>query len=285
MKTTAAIVSVAAFAGLAAAQLPANAPGCATRCFTTKVMEASTLAPGVSPSDIAGLCRSANFVQAYVNCLGDHCTGNDYTTGITLGQAVCANVGASLPSTGVTGSATDVLRTLSSVPVSTGSETASAAASFSSALAAAGGASSGASMSGSSMASGASSAAGGAGASSATSGAAGAASTGMSGASGAASTGMSGASGAGSTATSGAGGAASTATSGAGGAASTVTSGAGGVLSTITSGAKGAASTATGAAGSAASAATGGAKSAGNNLFVPTASLLGAVAAAIACFA
>ncbi|BGP26919.1 extracellular membrane protein, CFEM domain protein [Rhodotorula toruloides] len=280
MKTTTAAVSLAAFAGLAFAQPPANAPVCATRCFTTKIMEAGQLAPGVSPTDIAGLCRSVNFVQAYVNCLGDHCTGNNYATGIQLGQAVCANVGASLPSTGVTGSATDVLRTLSAVPVSSGSQTASVAASFSSALAGAAGGSSGASMSGSSMFTGASSTGAGAmssgasGASSATSGAAGAASTGVSGASGAAST-----------ATSGAGGVGSTVTSGAGGAASTVTSGAGGVLSTVTSGAGGAVSTATGAAGSAASAATGGAKNAGNNLFVPTATLLAAVAAAIACFA
>lgn len=145
MKTTAAIVSVAAFAGLAAAQLPANAPvrsweverdAVKTRqCLTlplasgraarlaasrprswrlarsppafrrptllVRLRSPPLAAPRLQLTETpvcSGLCRSANFVQAYVNCLGDHCTGNDYTTGITLGQAVCANVGASLRS-------------------------------------------------------------------------------------------------------------------------------------------------------------------------------------------
>ncbi|GAA5973142.1 hypothetical protein JCM21900_000342 [Sporobolomyces salmonicolor] len=123
---------LAALSSLTAAQLPANAPDCATRCFATKITEAGSLAPGVAGTDIAGLCAVPNFVQAYYNCLSDHCTPADLATAVTLGQQVCASAGGSVVSSGITGSVTTVLSTLSPIPASTGSVTGSAASEFSS---------------------------------------------------------------------------------------------------------------------------------------------------------
>ncbi|GAA5902879.1 hypothetical protein JCM5296_006321 [Sporobolomyces johnsonii] len=126
------LLALAALSSLTAAQLPANAPDCATLCFATKITEAGSLAPGVAGTDIAGLCAAPNFVQAYYNCLSDHCTAADLATGVTLGQQVCASAGGSVFSSGITGSATTVLSTLSPVPASTGSVTGSVASEFSS---------------------------------------------------------------------------------------------------------------------------------------------------------
>ncbi|GAA5940064.1 hypothetical protein JCM1841_005352 [Sporobolomyces salmonicolor] len=123
---------LAALSSLTAAQLPANAPDCATRCFATKITEAGSLAPGVAGTDIAGLCAVPNFVQAYYNCLSDHCTPADLATAVTLGQQVCASAGGSVVSSGITGSVTTVLSTLSPIPASTGSVTGSVASEFSS---------------------------------------------------------------------------------------------------------------------------------------------------------
>ncbi|POY76319.1 hypothetical protein BMF94_0514 [Rhodotorula taiwanensis] len=96
----------------------ANVPSCATGCFATKIVEAGYLAPNT-------------FAQAYYNCLGYHCIAAEYQQGVILGQAVCASVGGALDASGITGSATQVLATLSSIPVASGSMGASAAAQFS----------------------------------------------------------------------------------------------------------------------------------------------------------
>ncbi|GAA6022519.1 hypothetical protein JCM8202_000499 [Rhodotorula sphaerocarpa] len=108
-----------------------NVPTCATGCFATKITEAGYLAPSISATDLAALCSDEVFAQAYFNCLSDHCTPEQYAQGVALGQAVCANVGGALPSSGITGSATQVFATLSAAPVATGSQGSSAAARFS----------------------------------------------------------------------------------------------------------------------------------------------------------
>ncbi len=58
---------------LASAQLPASAPHCVATCLRAKINEAGSLAPGVQPSDIAALCATPAFVEAYDNCLSENC--------------------------------------------------------------------------------------------------------------------------------------------------------------------------------------------------------------------
>ncbi|GAA5865606.1 hypothetical protein JCM3774_002066 [Rhodotorula dairenensis] len=121
----------ASLAALAAAQSSTTAPACATGCFATKITEAGYLAPSVSATDLAALCETEAFTQAYYNCMAYHCTPDEYQQGVILGQAVCASVGGTLPSTGITGSASAVLATASPIPVATGGQGSSAASQFS----------------------------------------------------------------------------------------------------------------------------------------------------------
>lgn len=58
---------------LASAQLPASAPHCVATCLQAKINEAGSLAPGVQPTDVAGLCATSAFVEAYDNCLSENC--------------------------------------------------------------------------------------------------------------------------------------------------------------------------------------------------------------------
>ncbi|GAA5972507.1 hypothetical protein JCM11641_001875 [Rhodosporidiobolus odoratus] len=167
MKTTfaALVATLGAFATTVNAQLGPDAPACATRCFATKIQEASTLAPGVSSSDLAGLCASSRFVQAFYNCVQDRvtegtCSAQDYATAVTLAQAVCAQAGGSIASSDITGAASIVYATLSGVPVATSVDSASVASALSSgvssALSTASGAAGGVAGGASSAASGAS---------------------------------------------------------------------------------------------------------------------------------
>lgn len=67
------IVASTLLAAAVVAQAPTSAPACATSCLQTKISEAASLAPGVNPSNLAGLCMVPNFVQAFVNCATDNC--------------------------------------------------------------------------------------------------------------------------------------------------------------------------------------------------------------------
>lgn len=73
MITLAALFPLLALLPLASAQLPASAPHCVATCLQAKINEASSLAPGVQPTDLAGLCATSAFVEAYNNCLSDNC--------------------------------------------------------------------------------------------------------------------------------------------------------------------------------------------------------------------
>ncbi|GAA5988776.1 hypothetical protein JCM10908_006165 [Rhodotorula pacifica] len=116
---------------LATAQTSASAPACATACFATKITEAGYLAPSVSATDLAALCETQSFTQAYYNCMSYHCTAEEYQQGVILGTAVCASVGGTIPSAEITGSASAVLATASSIPVASGAQGSSAASQFS----------------------------------------------------------------------------------------------------------------------------------------------------------
>ncbi|ORY50683.1 hypothetical protein BCR35DRAFT_310736 [Leucosporidium creatinivorum] len=108
--------------------------------FSVKVTEAPSLAPGVSSTNIAGLCAVPTFIQAYGNCLVDNCSAADAATGLALGQQVCAAAGAAVPTTGYTGAVSSLVGRLSSIPIS--SVASSAAVTGSSAVASASGAAS-----------------------------------------------------------------------------------------------------------------------------------------------
>lgn len=60
---------------LSAAQvfLPSSAPQCARNCFQIKVVQAPYLAPNVNPSNLAGLCATPSWFEAYANCMRDNC--------------------------------------------------------------------------------------------------------------------------------------------------------------------------------------------------------------------
>ncbi|KAG0654733.1 hypothetical protein C6P46_001521 [Rhodotorula mucilaginosa] len=123
--------AVAAYLSVLALAQDSSAPVCATSCFATKITEAGYLAPSVSATDLAALCETASFTQAYYNCMSYHCTPDEYQRGVVLGQVVCASVGAAIPSAGITGSAAAVLATASSIPVATGTQVSAAASQFS----------------------------------------------------------------------------------------------------------------------------------------------------------
>lgn len=55
------------------ASLPGDLPSCVTTCYNAKLSEASWLVPGVGNADLAALCASGAFVQAFQNCLSDNC--------------------------------------------------------------------------------------------------------------------------------------------------------------------------------------------------------------------
>ncbi|KAM0749410.1 hypothetical protein T439DRAFT_49234 [Meredithblackwellia eburnea MCA 4105] len=159
MRTSTATI-ILSIAALAQAQLPASAPACVTSCFSIKITEATALAPGAT--SIPGYCASANFVQAFANCLTDNCASSaDIATGIALGQQVCASSGAAIATTGLTGAVTGYVASLSSIPISSvagaGATTTAASGASASTTAAAAGSSSaaagGASGSASSVAS------------------------------------------------------------------------------------------------------------------------------------
>ncbi|KAG0661050.1 hypothetical protein C6P46_004157 [Rhodotorula mucilaginosa] len=67
MMIIAALFPLLALMPLASAQLPASAPHCVATCLQAKINEAGSLAPRVQPSDIAGLCATSAFVEAYDN--------------------------------------------------------------------------------------------------------------------------------------------------------------------------------------------------------------------------
>ncbi|GAA5825362.1 hypothetical protein JCM3770_005235 [Rhodotorula araucariae] len=97
---------------LAIAQLAADAPACAAKCFQAKIDEALSLAPGVQASDLAGLCSSATFLEAYQICLGDNCPNEEDTTaGEALGSQACA---AATTSAAIDESASSTIDSLSS---------------------------------------------------------------------------------------------------------------------------------------------------------------------------
>jgi hypothetical protein len=73
MMIIAALFPLLALMPLASAQLPASAPHCVATCLQAKINEAGSLAPRVQPSDIAGLCATSAFVEAYDNCLSENC--------------------------------------------------------------------------------------------------------------------------------------------------------------------------------------------------------------------
>ncbi|GAA5905512.1 CFEM domain-containing protein [Sporobolomyces salmoneus] len=252
---TSVLIAAAALAAPAIAQtLPSNAPACAARCFTVKVTEAGTLAPGAS--DVAGYCQSPTFVQAYYNCLYDNCPLGDVATSVGLVGQVCASQGAAVVTSGITGAASSLQ---TSIPVSSVASSASGAVS-SGASSVSGAVSSGLSSasSGISSASGAVSS----GASSLSSGASSAVSE--------ASSTLSGASSSASSLASGASSSASEALSSASGAVNTATSTAGGILSSVVSQASSVAGSATGAVGSAAASAN---PTSGASTYVPGVSL------------
>ncbi|KAL7336427.1 hypothetical protein BJY59DRAFT_41445 [Rhodotorula toruloides] len=105
------------------AQLPSSAPGCVARCFQAKINEAGQLAPNVQSGNLAGLCQTPAFVNAWDQCLADNCSDADRQTGQSLGQQVC-NAAASSAS---------VAQSASSSAASLESSAASVAASASSA--------------------------------------------------------------------------------------------------------------------------------------------------------
>ncbi|GJN93657.1 hypothetical protein Rhopal_006714-T1 [Rhodotorula paludigena] len=57
------------------ASLPGDLPSCVTTCYDAKRSEASWLVPGVGNTDLAALCASGTFVQAFQTCLSDNCVG------------------------------------------------------------------------------------------------------------------------------------------------------------------------------------------------------------------
>ncbi|GAA5821593.1 hypothetical protein JCM11251_000925 [Rhodosporidiobolus azoricus] len=116
-----------ALSTLAAAQtLPTNAPQCAVNCFTTKLSEADDLAPGVGAQNIPALCGTETFVQAYSNCINDHCTGSDLSIAQSLVEQVC---GASSATASAASSASSALAEASSSLASAAAEASSSIAS------------------------------------------------------------------------------------------------------------------------------------------------------------
>lgn len=55
------------------AQLPSSAPECVARCFQAKINEAGQLAPNVQSGNLAGLCQTPAFINAWDQCLADNC--------------------------------------------------------------------------------------------------------------------------------------------------------------------------------------------------------------------
>ncbi|GAA5849215.1 hypothetical protein JCM5353_001526 [Sporobolomyces roseus] len=125
MRTTT-LLALLSSAALATCQsLASNAPGCATRCFTVKITEADSLAPGAST--LNGYCQSSRFVSAYYTCLYDNCPSGDIPLSAQLLQQVCADQGAAVVTTGIVGPASTGI-SLSSIPVSSAASSASSAA-------------------------------------------------------------------------------------------------------------------------------------------------------------
>ncbi|KAK4705283.1 hypothetical protein P7C70_g922, partial [Phenoliferia sp. Uapishka_3] len=117
MKTSTSATTLVVLAAVANAQIPASAPACVSSCFAIKISEATSLAPGAT--SIPGYCKSANFVQAFANCLSDNCPSTaDVTLGVSLGQQVCAASGVALQTTGLTGAASSYAAALSTIPLS-----------------------------------------------------------------------------------------------------------------------------------------------------------------------
>ncbi|KWU45069.1 hypothetical protein RHOSPDRAFT_33317 [Rhodotorula sp. JG-1b] len=124
MITLAALFPLLALLPLASAQLPASAPHCVATCLQAKINEAGSLAPGVQPSDVAGLCATSAFVEAYDNCLSENCSSDEADTGRSLRKKLCA---AASTSATLTGSAATKLASASSSAESMASDATSEA--------------------------------------------------------------------------------------------------------------------------------------------------------------
>ncbi|GAA5879412.1 hypothetical protein JCM8547_005419 [Rhodosporidiobolus lusitaniae] len=92
-----------------AQDLPSSAPSCARRCFSAKLEETDTLAPGAA-RDLARLCASESFVQAMATCLRQNCEPAAVTTGQALAAQVC---NAAAASSDLASSASSTLASLS----------------------------------------------------------------------------------------------------------------------------------------------------------------------------
>ncbi|GAA6003024.1 CFEM domain-containing protein [Rhodotorula paludigena] len=109
------------------ASLPGDLPSCVTTCYNAKLSEASWLVPGVGNTDLAALCASGTFVQAFQTCLSDNCNDQDSSTGQSLFSQVCS---AQATATSIAGEASSTLSDLASSASSAFAEATSEASSI-----------------------------------------------------------------------------------------------------------------------------------------------------------
>ncbi|KAM0749408.1 hypothetical protein T439DRAFT_49186 [Meredithblackwellia eburnea MCA 4105] len=92
-----------------------QAPPCVATCYNTTVSN-GTLAP--EAVTIPALCSTLAFSQALTDCVLKGCNTTDITAGLPVLEEICAGLGASLVTNGLTGIVTSYLATISSISIS-----------------------------------------------------------------------------------------------------------------------------------------------------------------------